>query len=63
MSTSFIGADLTLTPYEKNQIDKALTAKPTKMETVATDELLGMDEELSDVADTTDSTEDDGLPF
>ena len=63
LSTSFIGADLTLTPYEKNQIDKALTAKPTKMETIATDELLGMDEELSDITDTADNTEDDGLPF
>ena len=61
LSTSFIGQDLTLSPYEKNQIDKALTAKPTKMETIATDELLGMDDELSDVKDDTD--DNDGLPF
>jgi hypothetical protein len=61
LSTSFIGQDLTLSPYEKNQIDKALTAKPTKMENVATDELLGMDDELSDVTDDTD--DEDKLPF
>lgn len=61
LSTSFIGQDLTLSPYEKNQIDKALTAKPTKMEAVATDELLGMDDELSDVKD--DADDNDGLPF
>jgi hypothetical protein len=61
LSTSFIGQDLTLSPYEKNQIDKALTAKPTKMETITNDELLGMDDELSDVKD--DSDDSDGLPF
>lgn len=67
LSTSFIGSDLTLTAYEKNQIDKALTAKPTKMETFdlgGNNELLGMSDELGDVAEEkTADSEDDGLPF
>jgi hypothetical protein len=68
LSTSFIGSDLTLTAYEKNQIDKALAAKPTKMESFAMggDELLGMSDDLADVTEestTKDDSDDDGLPF
>ena len=53
--------------YEKNQIDKAMTAKPTKMETFdlgGNDELLGMSDELGDVTEEkVADPEDDGLPF
>lgn len=55
LSTSFIGQDLTLSAWEKAQIDKANTAKPTDMATRDTKEL--------DDLDTEGTSDDDDLPF
>lgn len=64
LSTSFIGQDLTLSSYEKNQIDKALSAKPTKMDMPVNNELLDLEDDLTDVKeDNTDPFSGSGLPF
>lgn len=67
LSTSFIGQDLTLSAYEKDQIDKALSAKPTDMskkDDIDFD-LKSDDVDLLGTPSTDDTTEeeDDGLPF
>lgn len=62
MTTSFIGTNLTLSAYEKQQVDKALSAKPTDMKAEETSEL---DEMKKDMLDTSDEpvSDDDDLPF
>ena len=59
MTTKFIGEDLVLSSYEKQQIDKANAAKPTDMSS-KTDELSDVADEFK--SDTTSSIDDD-LPF
>lgn len=67
LSTSFIGQDLTLSAYEKDQIDKALNAKPTDM-SKSVDNILDLNTDdvdtlLEDSSDTTTQEEEDDLPF
>lgn len=72
LTTSFIGHNLTLTPNEKSQIDKALAAKPTDMTKV---EKSTGSEDIFDLSDPTpvdnselnalqnDVDDPDDLPF
>lgn len=61
LSTSFIGQDLTLSAYEKAQIDKANSAKPTNM--AASSDLDEMRRDLEDGDNTPHVDDDDDLPF
>jgi hypothetical protein len=58
LSTSFIGKDLTLTPYEVSAIEKAKNATPTNMAAAGNDLLAGMEADIN----STDG-EDGDLPF
>lgn len=62
LSTAFIGQDLTLSAYEKAQIDKALQAKPTDMTKRDTSELDDLDN-LVDNDEPKAMDGDDDLPF
>ena len=60
LKTAFIGQDLTLSAYEKAQIDKANQAKPTDMSKTTSTDLDELDELEND--DTKEGVDDD-LPF
>lgn len=66
MTTSFIGKDLTLSAYEKQLVDKALSAKPTDMKSEATATNTSELDEIKkdmDLSNSDDSESDDDLPF
>lgn len=58
LTTSFIGHDLTLSAYEKQQIDKVLNAKPTNMRNTSE-----LDEIKKDLEEGASDDDDSDLPF
>lgn len=58
LTTSFIGHDLTLSAYEKQQIDKALDAKPTPIRNTSE-----LDEIQKDLEEGAADDDDSDLPF
>ena len=63
LSTSFIGQDLTLSAYEKAQIDKANAAQPTNMANTGS-ELDSMRRDIDELEEESSSSiDDDDLPF
>ena len=63
MSTSFIGQDLTLSAYEKAQIDKANAAQPTNMANTGS-ELDSMRRDIDELEkESSSSIDNDDLPF
>ena len=66
LSTSFIGQDLTLSAYEKAQIDKVNAAQPTNMTNMANtgSELDSMRRDIDELEEESSSSiDDDDLPF
>lgn len=64
LSTSFIGEDLTLSAYEKSQIDKVNSAQPTNMSSREKSDLDSMRRDLEELEDESNtSIDEDDLPF